>query len=309
MPRMNRSSSFRSLATRNLALALPASTGCVIVSDDGSGGDASASSTSEGSTSGESTSTSGGSSEGSGSVGSSSGGSTSSGSSTSGSTSEGSTSGTTGGDACPAADDSYFEFALLPEPDFGDLAYEWECKILAITDAMESGKEFALSCSSGGVEVDPAPSLWIDASPAPAYANLIEGMGIRLIYGQYMPWWTEKWLRVEDLEGGQLLVAAVSGSSLAPDPNVDVFAPIQVGANEGVCGVLDGDCGMVERLELDFAVDGVEDALVDSSFGIVGGVPGYSAWVSRATHYVGDILCTDTPDSWFSVGVIADGQE
>lgn len=308
---MNRSSTIRSLTTLNLALALTASTGCVIVSDDGSGGDASASSTSEGSTSGESSSggSSEGSSEGSGSVGSTSSGSTSSGSTSSGSTSDGSTSGTTGGDACPAAEDAYFEFALLPEPDFGDLAYEWECKILAIQDALESGKEFVLSCSSGGVEVDPAPTLWIDASPAPAYANLIEGMGIRVIYGQYVPWWTEKWLRVEDLEGGQLLVAAVSGSSLAPDPNVDVFAPIQVGAHEGVCAVMEEGCGMVERLELSFAVDGAEDALVDSSFGIVGGVPGYSAWASRATHYVGDILCTDTPDSWFSVGVIADGQE
>ena len=291
-----------------LAFTLTALLGACSGADDGGDG----SSSSSGSTSEASTS------EGSSSDGSTSAGSTSAGSTegTTGSTTESTgepesstSAGTTGEDACPPADDVHFEFGWLSGPELMPGEHEWVCKVLGVFDGKEGGSVIELSCTEGEMPVEPAPSLVIDASPAPSLVNFTAGAGVRVIHGHVMPWWIEKWIRVESLMSGDLLLAGVSGSSLAPGGGGDLFAPASIEVIDGECAPFANGCGVVERLRLDVDAEGVLSTVHDRSFHAIGGDPGYSLWVDQATSFIGEIECTDTPQRWFSIGMIFDGQE
>ena len=279
---------------------------CSGADDGGDGSSSSSGSTSE-------ASTSEGSSDGSTSAGSTSAGSTSAG--TTGSTSEStgesesSTSeGTTAGDACPPAEDVFFEFEWLTGPELGPGELLWVCKVIGVFDGKDGGSVIEMSCTEDDVAVEPAPSLLIDASPAPSLANFTVGAGVRIVHGREMPWWIERWIRVESLGSGDLLLAGISGSSLALGGG-DVLAPVAIEVIDEECTPFVNGCGTSERLRLDVAADGVVSTVHDRSFRVIGGEPGYSLWVDQATRFVGEIQCTDTPERWYSLGVIFDGLE
>lgn len=227
------------------------------------------------------------------------------------STSDGTTAGTTGvEDVCAPSEDVQFQFKLLPEPDYKPLELEWICKVLAIVDGDGGERSLEMSCDDlENVAIIPPPTLVITASPATELAQIKPGAALRVFYYQATPWWIERWLRVEDLLSGELLLAAIDGVQIDPNEMVKLTAPVELSAADGTCTPLKEDCGMVERLVLDGMAEGVMSAHLDGSFVIAGGDPGYSVWVEGAARFVGDIECTDTPERWYSLGVVADGQE
>ena len=78
-----------------------------------------------------------------------------------------------------------------------------------------------------------------------------------------------------------------------------------------MCAPEEGGCGTEERLRVSFQRDGDPTTyeVLDDTFTIIDGDPGISVWVDRASAYVGEPDCTDTPLQWFSYGMVFDGQE
>jgi len=226
------------------------------------------------------------------------------------STSEGTTEGTTGVmDVCAPGEDAKFKFELQPAPEFKDLTVEWICKALDVTGGEDGALLIAMSCTQDDVAVEPPPMLVITTSPATELAGIKQGSALRVFYYQAAPWWLERWIRVEDLLSGELLLAGIDGPTFEPSPKVEVAAPVALSVIDGACTPIEGDCGAFERLQVDAMAEGVMSAHLDGTFAIAGGDPGYSVWVERAARLVGEAKCSDLPERWYSVGVIADGQE
>lgn len=295
--------------------------GCV-GDDQGSASDSAASaSTSEGSsTTGTTTDTTAGTSDGtSGTAGTTEGttvGTTGTGTSegTSAGTSEGTTAGTsegtTGGELCDPEEGVSFAFQLLPESeDFKDFEVDYLCTVVDVSPSKGGGVAMEMSCTDGDELVAPNPILEVKAEPATELVAFAKGMDVRLVYGEVHPWWTERWVRIEALGSGDLLLAGVNGSSLSPNDKTDVFAPYAVDFVDGVCAAMDVGCGEQQRLQMNFMGEGGEWQLLDDSFDIIAGDPGLSTWIDEATAYVGMIDCSDTPQRWFTLGMVFDGQE
>ncbi len=217
---------------------------------------------------------------------------------------------TTGGEACAPEEEVSFHFQLLPEKqDFKDFEVDYLCSVEAVSPSMEGGVALEMSCTDGDEIVEPNPILEVSAEPATELVAFAKGAEIRLIYGEVHPWWTERWVRIEALGSGDLLLAGVTGSSLKPNDKTDVFAPYAVDYVDGVCAPGESGCGVQQRLRIDVEGEGGEWSLLDSSFDIIAGDPGLSTWIDDATAFVGRIQCSDTPQRWFSLGMIFDGQE
>ncbi|MEZ4451580.1 MAG: hypothetical protein R3B09_19065 [Nannocystaceae bacterium] len=306
-----------------LLAALALAPACIIVSDDGASAtesSASESGTSSGTETGgtsmgstSASSTEGTSTEGTSTVGTSTEGTSTVGTSTEGTSTEGtSTEGTstTGGERCGPGEGVDFDFALDPPIDeFNDLEFTYLCDIVGVT-AKDGTVTVETACTDGDETVEPSPSVIVTATPATALAGIAPGMTVNLTYGQFVPWWTERWIRIESVPGGELLLAAAVGSSLGSQAGIELYAPAVVNSNAGLCAPEEDFCGMSERLGVAIAAGGEPTAVVvDDHFAIVGGDPGLSAWVARASAYVGDIECTDTPSHWYVFALALDGME
>ncbi|MCA9637574.1 MAG: hypothetical protein KC420_16215, partial [Myxococcales bacterium] len=224
------------------------------------------------------------------------------------------TGGTTGGELCDPPSDVAFEFQLVPGPeDFVDVEYDWLCTVQEVAPYKDGGTGVTMSCTDGDETVSPDPTLVIDAKPATDLVAFSKGMAVRMVYGQAVPWWTERWVRVESVGSGDLLIAGTSGSGLAPSEIVDLFAPFNVEVMEGVCAPQEDFCGTIERLEVDFIEPQGDPPIaypvLDGTFEVIAGDPGISTWVVTAQGFVGEIQCTDTPSHWYSIGMVFDGNE
>ncbi|HGG58240.1 MAG TPA: hypothetical protein ENK31_10630 [Nannocystis exedens] len=222
------------------------------------------------------------------------------------------TEGTTGGELCKTEENVSFQFQLLPELlDQQDFEVDYLCEVVWV-GPVEDSIALEMSCTDGDEVVLPNPVLMVHAEPATELWGFSPGMQIRLIYGELHPWWTERWVRIELLGNGDLMLAGVSGSALSPNNQTEVFAPFEVTSKGGICAPFDSECGELERLSVAFLLGGGMEGgwwLTDDTFDIIDGDPGMSTWVDHAQRFVGDILCTDTSEMWFSIGMIADGQE
>lgn len=222
------------------------------------------------------------------------------------------TEGTTGGEFCEPAGDVSFQFKLLPEwQNQQDYEVDYLCEVVSV-GPVEDSIALEMSCTDGDEVVLPNPVLMVDAKPATELWGFSPGMKVRLIYGETHPWWTERWVRIELLGNGDLILAGVSGSALSPNNKTEVFAPFEVLSKEGACAPHDSECGEKERLGVSFLLGGGMEggwSFTDGTFDIINGDPGMSTWVDHAQRFVGAINCTDIPETWFSIGMIADGQE
>jgi hypothetical protein len=219
---------------------------------------------------------------------------------------------TTGGGLCDAGEGVGFNFVLFPEnDDMIDFEVDWMCDVVSVEAGGESGMNLEMACSDGDEKVDPNPILFVDAQPVTELAAFTPGLQLRMIYGEVYPWWSERWVRLETLGDGALMLAGVNGSSLNISDQHQVFAPYTTAYVDGVCAPEDEGCGTRERLRLTFKRDGDAPTyeLLDDTFDVIDGDPGMSTWVDHATAYVGEPDCTDTPQRWFSYGMVFDGQE
>lgn len=224
----------------------------------------------------------------------------------------GTTDGTTGGELCDAGEGVSFAFQLMPEnQNMIDFEVDWMCEVVEVTAAGESGVNLEMACTDGDEKVAPNPVLFVDAQPVTELVAFTPGLQLRMIYGEVYPWWTERWVRLETLGNGDLMLAGVYGSSLNVSDQNQVFAPYTTAYVDGVCAPEEGGCGTEERLRLTFTRGGDAPVyeLLDDTFDIIDGDPGVSTWIDSATAYVGQPDCTDTPQRWFSYGMVFDGQE
>ena len=191
-----------------------------------------------------------------------------------------------------------------------DFEVDYLCEVVSV-GLVEDSIALEMSCTDGDEVVLPNPVLMVKAVPDTELFGFSPGMQIRLIYGEVHPWWTERWVRIELLINGQLMLAGVSGSALSPNNKTEVFAPFEVTSKGGVCAPFDSDCGDKEQLSLGFSLGDMEGSwwLTEGTFDIIGGDLGMSTWIDYAQRFVGDMNCRDIPEVWFSIGMIADSDQ
>jgi hypothetical protein len=195
---------------------------------------------------------------------------------------------------CPPGDpDVYFSY----EPfEFGidpwDIDLDWTC---TVTEAdLGEGLRLLLDCPEAAMPIT------IDISATPSFLPpVIPGDTIHVRYVYEGPWWFNIYLRL-DVDGQGHLLTMIDGDSLLPPDNFAFEPPFPIEAVSGLCTPAPDVCGNAERLALAFTVNGEAVEMLDSSYAIVGGVPGTEVWVATAER-LHDINCTDTPDEWYRV--------
>ncbi|HLT35314.1 MAG TPA: hypothetical protein VK034_03490, partial [Enhygromyxa sp.] len=208
-----------------------------------------------------------------------------------------------GDDDCEPADhEVYFSY----EPfDFGlidrwNVDLDWTCTVISANN--DDGLQVELDCP----DADDPVVIDIDASPSFSAPVLVgDTMQVRYIYEG--PWWFNIYLRL-DIESYGHVLTLIDGDSLLPPDNHPFEPPFDMTAVSGLCTPASDGCGDLERLALDFEINGEAAHMFDGSHAIVGGDPGTDVWVATAEH-LHDIQCTDTPTEWFRVLIANTGWE
>jgi hypothetical protein len=130
------------------------------------------------------------------------------------------------------------------------------------------------------------------------------GEPVSLEYVQDPIWWVNRWfaLRAAGLQPW-LLAAGVDGSALdPPGTTIDAFlAQPTLAATAASCEPEDGECGEQERLALELGFDEDSTQVIGPGTGYAGSLSSYRMAVERATRYVGQIQCSDTPSDWYDL--------
>jgi hypothetical protein len=218
------------------------------------------------------------------------------------------------GDGDPTGDGDGDETCDPPDPsvsfsyepfDFGqidpwDSNLDWTCTVT--TADTRDGLYLELDCPDS-----PDPVI-IDISASPSFLPPVFGgetMQVRYIFEG--PWWFNIYLRL-DMDGYGHLLTLIDGDSLLPPENYPFELPFEITPAYGLCTPISDGCGDLERLALDFELNGEAAHMFDGSYAIVGGDPGTDVWVVEAGH-LHDIQCTDTPDEWYRVLIADTGWE
>jgi hypothetical protein len=207
------------------------------------------------------------------------------------------------GDGCPPRDPAV-SFSYEPF-DFGvgdpwQVDLDWTCTVTSAD--VSDGLRLVLDCPEA------TDTVVIDVSATPSFSPPVFGgetVQVRYIYEG--PWWFNVYLRV-DMDGYGHVLTLIDGDSLLPPDNHPFEPPFAITVASGSCTPAPDGCGDLERLALDFEINGDPGHVFDGRHAIVGGDPGTDIWVARAGH-LHDIQCTDTPSEWFRVLIANTGWE
>ena len=202
--------------------------------------------------------------------------------------------GTTGGEGvCPPLESAFFAASITNLDPFFEGTLEWDCEVLALTDAAD-GLSIDLECTSDMAKVDPAPTLVLTAQPLPGPIAMSVGDAVHVQVEQVTPWWTETKIRVEAMDK-TLLLAAVATT----DP-LGAIAGVSIKPAASICGTEETECGVVQHDAVDVTIDGASAEVQSRHFATVGA---YGVWATQVRHYL-RVTCTDFPDPWHDLSIL-----